>query len=224
MGQCQPAKALIYELCGEGDLYDSIHQGSREAPALRTRVQALRDVARALAFLHDQHRIGPRGTDVRHVIHRDVKSANILLCGGTAKLGDVGLARVRTWPAAESSSRPEDLEYQVPGTPGFMDPHYVHDGLRRFTNGDVPLTDIYALGITVLEAVTPNTQSRTESTYFERLPIGAAPLRRRRPRNLPLSGGLRPPWAAVRRLLGSYRTRAGPAPSKRLCRTSSERG
>ena len=42
------------------------------------------DVARALAYLHS-----------KRIVHLDVKSANVLLSrDGTAKLGDVGMARI----------------------------------------------------------------------------------------------------------------------------------
>lgn len=52
-----------------------------------SRIQALRlgmNVASGLTFLHGQE---------KPIIHRDIKPANILVIGGTAKLGDLGLAK-----------------------------------------------------------------------------------------------------------------------------------
>jgi serine/threonine protein kinase len=44
------------------------------------------DIARGVCYLHD-----------RHIVHFDLKSNNILLArDGTAKIADVGLARVLT--------------------------------------------------------------------------------------------------------------------------------
>ena len=53
-------------------------------PPLLLSLQIAMDVARALAYLHS-----------KRIVHLDVKSANVLLSrDGTAKLGDVGMARI----------------------------------------------------------------------------------------------------------------------------------
>src|SRR5215472_15229094 len=104
------------------------------------------DVARQLcSALAEAHLSG--------VIHRDLKSANVILCrsddGTRAVITDFGLA-------TETTLNPRDLA----GTPGYMAP--------ELWRGDGPSTasDIYALGVILYEMVTgvkPFTDQKTES-------------------------------------------------------------
>ena len=74
--------ALAYELGDLGDLHVALHGGDGALPGGEARLVVLRDVALALRFLHG-----------RGLVHRDVKSHNVLLFGGAivrAKLGDLG--------------------------------------------------------------------------------------------------------------------------------------
>ena len=72
-----------------GSLYDTLHlQRLRERkqsllPTFWARVTLLAEVASGLAYLHGES-----------FVHRDIKSANILLDGlGVARIGDTGLTR-----------------------------------------------------------------------------------------------------------------------------------
>ena len=92
---------IIMEFCDRGDLQAAIERG---VPFSAARVLSwARQVLSALQFLHE-----------RKISHRDVKPANIMLCGAdlVAKLGDLGLA----------SSRDGNSTRSVAGTIAFMAP------------------------------------------------------------------------------------------------------
>ena len=84
------------------------------------------------------------GLDALHrrgIVHRDVKSANILLAAdGTAVLGDFGLAKGRAWTVL---TRPG----QVLGTLDYLAPELI----RGEPAG--PLSDLYALGCVLYECL-----------------------------------------------------------------------
>ncbi|PRQ17248.1 putative transferase, protein kinase RLK-Pelle-LRR-I-1 family [Rosa chinensis] len=78
-----------------------------------------------------------------HLIHRDVKSANILLTENfPAKVSDFGLSR----------NFPTDLVTHittgVAGTPGYLDPEYYL--ISRLNDK----SDVYSFGIVLLEIIT----------------------------------------------------------------------
>jgi serine/threonine-protein kinase len=94
----------------------------------------LRDVARALAFAHEQG-----------VAHRDVKPENVLLAGDAAVVTDFGIAK-----AISSSTRPSDPTLSVVGstigTPAYMAPEQAA--------GDPGVdhrADLYAWGVMAYE-------------------------------------------------------------------------
>ncbi|KAL8238927.1 hypothetical protein R6Q59_015494 [Mikania micrantha] len=92
-------------------------------------------VARGLHFLHD-----PKSTQQR-VLHRDIKSANILLDENwTAKVSDFGLSKLG--PANQPHSY---LISQVVGTPGYCDPLYLELGFLSKES------DVYSFGVVLFE-------------------------------------------------------------------------
>nr|AJC98180.1 TUBE [Anopheles coluzzii] len=124
-----PQLCLVYEYLKDGNLEAAlslVRVGQRQMGAT-VRLQYLKDIANAVAFLHERAKI----------IHRDVKSANILLDGPVAKLCDFGLIK-------RTSSR---TTTSIIGTNAYMAPEAVR--------GDVsPALDIFAFGIVVAETVT----------------------------------------------------------------------
>jgi serine/threonine protein kinase len=84
------------------------------------------------------------GLDALHrrgIVHRDVKSANILLASdGTAVLGDFGLAKNRAWTVL---TRPG----QVLGTLDYLAPELIRGEPAS------PLSDLYALGCVLYECL-----------------------------------------------------------------------
>lgn len=76
---------VVTELCSNGDLYDYIR--NVEAPSDDEIFRIMLETARGLEYLH---------TRTPTIIHRDVKSTNVLISRNrTAKIVDFGLARVR---------------------------------------------------------------------------------------------------------------------------------
>ena len=123
------------------------------------------------------HRVG--------VVHRDFKSANVMLVpedgGARAVVTDFGLAH-----GAEALSGGLTLHGDVLGTPEYMAPEQV-------TGGEItPKTDVYALGIVLYEMVTGSLPFLGESalaTAAKRLREDPPPPRLKRP-------GLAPAWEA----------------------------
>lgn len=108
-----------------------------------TALDVVRQVLRALICIHDQG-----------IVHRDIKTANILLqrqADGRwlAKLTDFGIARAVLEP--DAATRLTSLGAQGPGTPVYMAPERIDPQ----TFGDVcPASDLYAVGVILFELLT----------------------------------------------------------------------
>nr|BAJ97616.1 predicted protein [Hordeum vulgare subsp. vulgare]BAK01332.1 predicted protein [Hordeum vulgare subsp. vulgare] len=121
---------LVMEFMPNGSLHDLLHRSPRPPPWPR-RVEIALDVARAMRALHGA---APR------VIHRDVKTANVLLGrDGRARLADFSLA-VRV--AAAGAPRPAPA-----GTMGYLDPSYTEPGRLG------PESDVFSFGVVLLELI-----------------------------------------------------------------------
>ncbi|KAL6207568.1 hypothetical protein ACLB2K_018525 [Fragaria x ananassa] len=124
---------LVYELLPRGSLEENLHDchdGSILPWEVRFNVAVV--VAEALNYLHN---------DCPHpIIHRDVKSANILLSSDLQpQLSDFGLA---IWRSVDSSYV---ISNDVVGTFGYMAPEYFMQG--RVSDK----VDVYAFGVVLLE-------------------------------------------------------------------------
>ncbi|CAM6117430.1 unnamed protein product [Calypogeia fissa] len=127
---------LVYDYMPNGSLYQHLHNSTPGETVLTwsRRLKIVSGVATALAFLHDEW--------VQRVIHRDVKSSNIMLDHDFyARLGDFGLAR-----AAEHDK--ELLCTEVAGTRGYLAPEL------GVTFRPTEKTDVYSFGAVVLEVAT----------------------------------------------------------------------
>ncbi|GMY06080.1 probable receptor-like protein kinase At1g80640 isoform X1 [Fagus crenata] len=127
------SRFLVYEMMEKGSLETQLHgptQGSTLTWNLRMKIAV--DVARGLEYLHE-HLHPP-------VVHRDIKSSNILLDSNfNAKLSDFGLA---------VTSGTENKNIKLSGTLGYVAPEYLLDG--KLTDK----SDVYAFGVILLELLT----------------------------------------------------------------------
>ncbi|KHN32393.1 Serine/threonine-protein kinase-like protein [Glycine soja] len=125
-------RLLVVEFMSNGTLYDVLHSSPRP-PNWGRRIRLALQTAKAIDTLH---------SSTPPVIHRDIKSANVLIDRSyNARLGDFGLAlrghvddyRLRSTPPA--------------GTMGYLDPCYVTpDNLST-------KTDVFSFGILLLEII-----------------------------------------------------------------------
>ena len=122
---------LAYAFMADGALSDALLRNPRALSADQ-RLRVAEDIARGLAYLHAEH-----------VVHRDIKSANILLDGeGRARVADAGLARDVN---AQTTTMTRGLAV---GSPGYLDPEYAET--YRVTTA----SDVYSYGVVLLELLT----------------------------------------------------------------------
>ncbi|KAK3133151.1 hypothetical protein QOZ80_6AG0533020 [Eleusine coracana subsp. coracana] len=129
--------ALVYEYMPKGTLYDHLRgkHGLAEPLNWKTRVQIVLEAAQGLDYLH-------KGCNLP-IIHRDVKSSNILLGQNLkAKIADFGLSKTYI------TDTQTHISATAAGTPGYIDPEYFLTG--RLTES----SDVYSFGIVLLEVAT----------------------------------------------------------------------
>ncbi|KAG2613887.1 tyrosine-sulfated glycopeptide receptor 1-like [Panicum virgatum] len=129
-------RLLLYPYMANGSLHDWLHDrpGGADALRWRDRLRIARGASRGVLHIHDH--CTPR------IVHRDIKSSNILLdASGEALVADFGLARLilpdRTHVTTE-----------LVGTPGYIPPEYgqAWAATRR--------GDVYSFGVVLLELLT----------------------------------------------------------------------
>ncbi|XP_057805469.1 L-type lectin-domain containing receptor kinase VIII.1-like [Salvia miltiorrhiza] len=124
---------LVYDLMSNGSLDKALFE-SRFVLTWPNRHKILIGVASALAYLHQECE--------NQVIHRDIKSSNIMLDQGfNARLGDFGLARQVAHDKSPDATA-------AAGTMGYLAPEYLITG--RATDK----TDVFSYGAVALEVAT----------------------------------------------------------------------
>ncbi|GMI88069.1 hypothetical protein like AT2G16750 [Hibiscus trionum] len=120
----------VYDFSSKGSLEEILH--GKHALSWELRYNIAVGIAEGLNYIHNELS--------RPVIHRDVKSSNILLSDGfEPKLSDFGLA---IWGPTDSSFL---LQADVVGTFGYLAPEYFMYGKLS------DKIDVYAFGVVLLE-------------------------------------------------------------------------
>ncbi|KAG0489415.1 hypothetical protein HPP92_008226 [Vanilla planifolia] len=126
-------KLLVYEYMPNGSLGDLLHSSKGGILDWPTRYRIAVDAAEGLSYLH--HDCVPA------IVHRDVKSNNILLDGEfRAKVADFGVAKV-------IGKGPDSMSV-IAGSCGYIAPEYAYT-LRVNEK-----SDIYSFGVVILELIT----------------------------------------------------------------------
>ncbi|XP_057823865.2 probable LRR receptor-like serine/threonine-protein kinase At2g23950 isoform X2 [Cryptomeria japonica] len=128
---------LVYEYMSGGSLSDNLYDPQApKYPQLdwKTRLKIAMDAAQGLEYLH----VGctPK------IIHRDVKTCNILVDSNlNGKLADFGLSRVTT------NDETSQINTAIKGTPGYLDPTYYKTHILT------DKSDVYSFGVVLFELI-----------------------------------------------------------------------
>jgi serine/threonine protein kinase len=135
--------------------------GRSRLGSFQRRVQIAIDVLTAIQFLHQ----GSSDKKVASCLHRDIKSANIVIMSDfTAKLIDCGLAKfvdVATGAKSATKSTKKSTFAGVKGTSGYICPQYVK------TNKYSKACDFYSVGVVLLELWTGRLQNYEDESGDE---------------------------------------------------------
>ncbi|MED6184440.1 hypothetical protein PIB30_047451 [Stylosanthes scabra] len=131
---CEEERLLIYEYVPNGTLHHHLHGSGMPVLTWDKRCKIAIGAAKGLAYLHEDCS--------QKIIHRDIKSANILLDDTfEAQVADFGLARLTDTTTSHVSTR-------VVGTFGYMAPEYATSG--KLTDR----SDVFSFGVVLLELLT----------------------------------------------------------------------
>lgn len=147
-------RILVVEFVPNGNLGEHIDGTYGKPLDISTRLDIAIDIAHALTYLHLY-------AD-RPIIHRDIKSSNILLTDKyRAKVADFGFSRVG--PSTDAGAT--HVSTQVKGTAGYLDPEYLNS-YQLHTKSDV-----YSFGILLIEIFTGRRPIELKRTSDERVTV-----------------------------------------------------
>ncbi|KAA3476582.1 receptor-like protein kinase HAIKU2 [Gossypium australe] len=133
----EDSSLLVYEYLPNGSLWDRLHTSKKMELDWDTRYEIAIGAAKGLEYLH-------HGCE-KPVLHRDVKSSNILLDEYLKpKISDFGLAKI----VQANSSIGNNSTHVIAGTHGYIAPEY------GYTSKVDEKSDVYSFGVVLLELVT----------------------------------------------------------------------
>lgn len=131
----EDSSLLVYEYFPNGSLWDRLHSCGKMGLDWDVRYEIAVGAAKGLEYLH-------HGCE-RPVIHRDVKSSNILLDENLKpRIADFGLAKIVQAKASKDST------HVIAGTHGYIAPEY------GYTYNVTEKSDVYSFGVVLMELVT----------------------------------------------------------------------
>ncbi|CAK9141420.1 unnamed protein product [Ilex paraguariensis] len=153
MGFCldKGEQLLLLEYVPNKSLFDRMHTHYGQSSGIlswSSRLSIALDIAHALDYLH--------AVADPPVIHRDIKSSNILLINNNhAKLADFGLCKLG------HDTQTAQTPTTVKGSLGYIDTNYLNTGLVS------PKSDVYSFGVLLLELITGMKSVQGSTTLAE---------------------------------------------------------
>lgn len=122
-GAClkQPHLCIVEEMMDGGSLHAVLHDMKRDLD-LDDIIRIANDVATAMEYLH-----------AKNIVHRDLKSHNVLLNSRGAKVADFGIARALEQTLLSGVGTQTNQSGSTAGTPAYMAPELFHGDVSQVT-------------------------------------------------------------------------------------------
>lgn len=139
-----PQLCIVEELMERGSLHDFLHEPTptrRRELNVEETLRIAMDVAQAMEYLH-----------FNAIVHRDLKSHNVLLHQDGAKVCDFGIARALERTLLSDAATRTSASRATAGTPAWMAPELFHDEAVVTTS-----CDVYSFSVLIWELLARET-------------------------------------------------------------------